>query len=447
MRSHSVLFVAMSGVRIYDPELRSLGMTLPGFLERGKVIASLPSLGVLTLAGLTPKDWEVRYMDVDEVNPQTVDAVLSDPAELIAISALAARIDDAYLLADTVRAEARKVVIGGLHASALPEEVQLHADAVVVGEGEPVWHDVLSDARLGQLKPIYRSSPTRAFIEGTPPAYHLLDIERYNRITLQTTRGCPLDCAFCAASRLISPYKRKSMDQVERELDSILSIWKRPFIELADDNSFVHKSWSRELVALLARKRVRWFTETDVSVADDPRLLDLLASSGCAQLLIGFESVDVRSLREADSKDWKRKRRDRYLASIAAIQDRGISVNGCFVHGFDSDGPTCFESTLEFVREAGLTEVQVTVLTPFPGTALFSRLKREERLLEDRFWQKCTLFDVAFRPARMSVEELRSGFRWLVRELYAPRETERRKGLYRDCVRRSRHTVKEALAC
>ena len=434
-KNRKVLLVAMSGVRIYDPELRKLGMTLPGFIERGKVIASLPSLGLLTLAGLTPPHWDVEYAEVDALDEESIERICAKTRDLVAISSLTARIDDAYALADELRKRGRKVCIGGLHASVLPEEVAKHADAVVIGEGEAVWQSLLEDVSFGRIKSFYRSTPSRSFETDCVPAYHLLDPDRYNRITLQTARGCPLDCSFCAASRLISPYKRKSIAQIEAELDAIEAIWPRPFIELADDNTFVNKKWGKEVVRAIARRKLKWFTETDISIADDDELLGELAQSGCAQVLIGFESVDVDSLADADSKKWKQRRRGRYLEGIAKIQSYGISVNGCFVLGFDGDEPTIFERTLDFVREARLSEVQITALTPFPGTALYERLRREGRLLQERFWSKCTLFDVTFRPAKMSPEELRSGLKNLAAVLYSHSETEHRKRIFRECVR------------
>jgi radical SAM superfamily enzyme YgiQ (UPF0313 family) len=182
---------------------------------------------------------------------------------------------------------------------------------------------------------------------------------------------------------------------------------------------------------------VRWFTESDISLADDPELLRLLAQSGCAQVLIGLESVDEDALGETDTKHWKQKRRDRYRDAIARIQDAGISVNGCFIVGFDHDGPGVFESTVDFVNTSGLAEVQVTILTPFVGTALAARLKAQGRLIKDTYWDECTLFDLVFEPAQMTRPELEQGFRTMVGELYSPEATNRRKAILHRCARRA----------
>lgn len=426
----------MSGVRVRDQELLRLGMTLPGFVERSRVIASLPSLGLLTIAGCTPAHWDVVYREADEA------PAVEDQFDLVAISSLSARVIEAYALADRLRAGGTKVVLGGLHVSALPQEAMSHADAVVQGEGEAVWPTLLRDLEEGRLRPLYSSfdPSVRAFrMEEAPvPRYDLLDPSRYNRLLLQTTRGCPLDCSFCAASRMISPYRRKPIDRVRQELEAILAIWPRPFIELADDNTFVDKRWGRKLASLLSEYPVRWFTETDLSVADDEELLDLLAGAGCAQLLIGLESARRESLRGVDGRDWKHSHWEGCAERIRRIQSRGISVNGCFVLGFDGDDAGVFERTREFVREIGLAEAQITVLTPFPGTALHEQLEREGRLLSPVYWDRCTLFDVTFRPAGMAVDELEGGFRNLMVDLYGSAEVGRRKRLFRACVRAAR---------
>jgi len=433
-----VTFIAMSGVRIYDPDLLALGMTLPGFIERGKVIASLPSLGVLTLAGHTPESWEIHYVEVDEID---IESILAKAAGLVAISCLSARIYDAYRVADALRAAGRTVVMGGLHVSMQPDEAQGYADSIVIGEGEAVWAGLLEDYLRNELKPIYRAEPARDFTPWAVPRYDLLNPEKYNRITIQTTRGCPLDCSFCGASRLISPYKRKPIEQIEAELDAIEAIWPRPFIELADDNTFVQKKWSRELVEALGRREIRWFTESDISLADDAELLTALADSGCVQVLIGLEALGDAALDETDSKHWKRNRRNRYLEAIETIQGHGISVNGCFIFGFDSHTPDVFGETDRFIRESGLAEVQLTILTPFPGTALYAKLKREGRLLYEEMWDRCTLFDVTFHPVQMSPEELRSGFRALVADTYSPTRTAERKAILNECFRRAKRSV------
>lgn len=243
-----VALIAMSGVRAYNPELTALGLTLPGFVERGETIASLPSLSLLTLAALTPDQHEVSYREVADI--RDLDSL--PECDLAAISTYSAQIREAYELADRYRAESVPVVIGGLHVTAVPEEALEHCDAVVVGEGEPVWAEVLADVASGRLRPVYRSRGEFDLAHAPVPRYDLLDPDRYNRLTIQTERGCPWRCEFCASSILLTPrYKMKRPSRVAAELDAIGRIWHRAFVELADDNSFVNKHRSRELVSTI----------------------------------------------------------------------------------------------------------------------------------------------------------------------------------------------------
>ena len=424
----NVGLLAISGIRVVDQELLRLGLTLPGFVERSETIASLPSLGLLTLAALTPPEFEVHYLEVPD--PRSLVA-LPNGLDLVAISSYSAQILEAYDLADRYRAARIPVVMGGPHVSALPEEAIEHCDAVVVGEGEPCWNQVLADCEDGRMAGAYDARPFDYDLADAPiPAFELLDISGYNRLTVQASRGCPHRCEFCASSVLFTDrYKQKPAVNVLREIDRILEIWEYPFIEFADDNAFVDRSYWKELLAALPGRRLRWFAETDLSVARDPQLLDLMRESGCAQVLVGFESPVEAGLDGVELRsDWKRKRFPEYREAIAEIQAHGITVNGCFVIGLDGHTPEIFEQVFDFVRDSGLYEVQVTILTPFPGTPLYDRFEREDRLLEPGAWDRCTLFDVNYRPANMTVAELENGFKELAVRLYSDEFTRWRRG-------------------
>ena len=429
-----VAFVSMSGVRVRTEELAKLGVSMPGFVDRGNVIASLPSLAGATLAAVTPADVQFDYFDVADVGDQE----LLTGYDLVGFSTFTAMAYECYALADRHREAGIPVVLGGLHATLAPEEAGQHFDAVCVGEGETLWPRIIEDARHGKLQPFYREREGALYdISRTPvPRFDLFDIDKYNRLTVQTSRGCPLDCEFCAASKIYGRYRVKPVAQVMSEIDAILDVWQHPFIEFADDNTFVNKKWSKELMRNLRDRDVRWFTETDVSAADDLEFVDLLAESGCQQVLVGFESTRKKSLDLIDRANWKAKRRDSYERFIDEVQGRGVTVNGCFILGLDSDTPDVFEEVVEFVRRTGLLECQVTVLTPFPGTRLYDRLKAEGRLLKDHFWDRCTLFDVNFVPRHMSVEELEAGMLWLFEQLYSGEEQMRRRRDFIDIQKR-----------
>ncbi len=432
--------IAVSGVRAYNPELTKLGLTLPGFVERNRIIASLPSLGLLTLAGMTPADVELQYLEM----PGDVEGKLVGGFDAVAISSFSARIKDAYRLADRYRAMGTKVILGGLHVTSMPEEARLHADAIVIGEGEPLWPTLIADLKAGKLKPVYDARGLSFDLADAPmPRFELLDISQYNRLTVQTQRGCPFRCEFCAASILISPkYKLKPVDKVMAEIRRIKELWPNPFIEFADDNSFVNKPHSKALMRELAKEKVRWFTESDIAVAEDDELLGLMRDSGCAQILIGLESTNPASLDGLEQQaNWKAKQLDHYLRAIQRIQDHGITVNGCFVLGLDGAGTESFEQVWQFVKASGLYEVQITVMTAFPGTPLYHRLHNEGRLLQENAWELCTLFDVNFKPTSMSVAELETGIRELAERLYGAEFTHERRERFKKRLRDVTHST------
>lgn len=439
--------IAMSGIRACDPELLRLGLTLPGFVERSKVVASLPSLGLLTLAGMTPPEHDIEYVEIADLSESRKRNEIPDRLDLAAISSFSAQINEAYELADIFRARGVPVVMGGLHVTCLPQEAGAHCDAVVIGEGEISWPRVLADAKDGGLQPVYGRRTEEFDLADAPmPAFELLDINKYNRLTVQTSRGCPFRCEFCAGSILLTRrYKQKPIARVLAEIDRIRQIWPRAFIEFADDNTFVNKTYWKELLRELKSRRIRWFTETDISVAEDAELLRLMRAAGCAQVLIGLESPTRSPLDGLEAtSNWKMRKWPAYRDAIRTIQSHGISVNGCFVIGLDGHDAGIFDQVYDFVRDSGLHEVQITIQTPYPGTPLYQRLCDEGRMLHDGDWQRCTLFDVNFRPNGMTAAELARGFRNLAVRLYSEDFTRERRERFKTLVRAGRSNGRSA---
>jgi radical SAM superfamily enzyme YgiQ (UPF0313 family) len=442
--------LAMSGIRAHDPELLRLGLTLPGFVERSRQVAALPSLGLLQLAAGTPPGHELRYFEAPsdrDVPPELFEC------DLVAISTFSAQIFEAYAVADRLRERGVVVAMGGLHVSVLPDEAAAHADHVAVGEGEAVWPALVEAVARGGCGSGARTWSSSDFppvdVATLPtPRYDLAAHRPYHRFTVQTTRGCPWRCDFCASNVMLGrPYRKRPVADVIRDVKAILAVKPDAFLEFADDNTFVDKEWSRELCRALAPLKVKWFTETDVSVADDPELLDLIAASGCRQLLIGLESPAAAELPGVElHADFKARRAPDYGVAIRATQSRGITVNGCFVLGLDAHGPEIFDAVRDFATRHALYEVQITVMTAFPGTPLHARLAREGRILEPGRWELCTLFDVNFQPARMTPDDLRAGMRRLSVELYsAQAKRQRRAAFFRGLDRnRPRHAVPRA---
>ena len=411
--------LAMSGIRAHDPELLALGLTLPGFVERSKAVASLPSLGLLYLAACTPAGHDVEYFEAEADGEEPRQLYGCD---LVAISTFSAQVFEAYAIADRLRAAGVLVAMGGLHASVLPDEAARHADYVIVGEGEPVWPHVVEAAARNAAPRVFRAADVPPLdVRDLPvPRYDLLGARPYNRFTVQTSRGCPWRCEFCASTVMLGQrYRKRPVDDVIRDIEAIRALRDRPFIEFADDNTFVDKTWGKALCRALAPLGLRWFTETDISVADDAELLDLMRRAGCRQVLIGLESPAQGPLQGVELRaNFKARTADRYLDALRRIQAHGITVNGCFILGLDGHTPSIFEEVLDFSREVPLYDVQITVLTAFPGTPLYDRLLREERILAPGRWDLCTLFDVNYRPQGMSAQELRNGIYWLSERLY-----------------------------
>jgi radical SAM superfamily enzyme YgiQ (UPF0313 family) len=438
-------FLAMSGIRAHDPKLLELGLTLPGFVERSKTIASLPSLGLLYLAACTPSQHEVQYFEAeaDGAEPQDV-----YDCDLVAISTFSAQVFEAYAIADRLRLAGVRVAMGGLHVTALPEEAVPHSDYVVVGEGENVWPEVVRAAERGEPPQVFRAQdfePVNAH-QLPVPRYHLLGSRPYNRFTVQTTRGCPWRCDFCASNVMLGrPYRKRPVEQVIRDIQAIRRVREHPFIEFADDNTFVDKTWGKELCRALAPLHVKWFTETDISVAEDEDLLELMREAGCRQVLIGLESPRPEPLNGVEMRaNFKARWFGRYAEAVRQIQRHGITVNGCFILGLDGHTLDVFEQVLEFSCVIPLYDVQITVLTAFPGTPLYARLLREGRILKPNRWDLCTLFDVNHAPREMTPRQLEEGIYWLTERLYAAECTESRRGGFFNNLQR--RTVKRAAA-
>jgi radical SAM superfamily enzyme YgiQ (UPF0313 family) len=422
-----VAFVPLSGMRVREEELLALGMALPGLQPRAHAIGQLPALGVLTLAGINPAHWTCSYHEAASVDQGFVDAIAAERPDLVAVSALTASALEAYLLSGMLRRVGVRTVLGGLHATACAEEARQHFDAVVIGEGEPVWLAILQDAEAGRLQPIYRALDAFNLSNAPTPRFDLLGDKPRLRYTLQTQRGCPLACEFCGASRLLGSFREKPAENLIRELHAIEALSPAPLLELADDNTFAGNGDLMPFFQTLTSFKARWFTESDWRLGERPQVCRAIADAGCVQVLVGLESlVHSPGGMGAKNADWPR-----ILDAIAAIQNAGIAVIGCFITGCDGESQESLDRLAEFILASSLADVQITLQTPFPGTPLYRRLRRDGRLLPERDWSYYTLFDVTYQPDGLTVAELEAGFRRLVRAVFAPEPTRRRQALRR----------------
>jgi radical SAM superfamily enzyme YgiQ (UPF0313 family) len=428
-------FLAMSGLRAHDKKLLELGLTMPGSKERYAVLSSLPSLGLLYLAACTPPGHELRYFEAEGDGKEPAEIYTYD---LVAISTFSAQVFEAYAVADRLRKAGVRVAMGGLHVTVQPEEALQHADYIFLGEGEVTWAAAVAAIEKGDAQRVWKSAdfPAIDVRELPVPRYDLLAHRPYSRFPVQTTRGCPWRCDFCASNVMLgAPYRKRPVKSVIRDIQAIRRMERRPFIEFADDNTFVDHNWGKELCRELIPLGVKWFTETDISIADDPELLLLLRQARCRQVLIGLESPARAALEGIELRaNFKGRRADTNLEAVRRIQDAGITVNGCFILGLDQHTPDIFEEVYDFAQKVPLYDVQITILTPFPGTPLYERLLKEGRIEQPGRWDLCTLFDVNYVPKNMTADQLREGMYWLAERLYCEESVMQRRRPFFDTL-------------
>lgn len=358
-------------------------------------------LSILVLAALTPKEYDIEIIDE---NLQPVD--FDKHYDLVAVTCCTHQATRAYEISKKFQSKNIKTVLGGIHPTVCSEEASQHADSVVVGEGEESWPKLLRDFEAGELKKSYKQTQLYDLKKAPLPRYDLSKYLDYKMIWIQTTRGCPHDCNFCVASNIFGKkFRYKSVEQVVEEIKFIKSVSSNPRISFADDNMFVNKNYSKTLLEKMIPLNIRWFAQTDISVAEDTELLRLLKKSGCSILFIGFESVSEEELKKLNKNHWKAKRAKHYEEYIHKIQSMGIGIFGAFMIGFDSDDPRSIGETCEFIKKTKLYAPQISVLTPYPGCVLRDQLESQNRIL-DKDWKYYTGLDVTFKPNKMSEKEL-----------------------------------------
>lgn len=381
-------------------------------------------LPVATLAGLMPADAEITFYDdrLEIINfDQPADAVL------IPVETYTAR--RAYEIASEYRSRNVPVVMGGFHATLMPDEVSRFAEAVVIGEAESIWHEVVDDIRHGSLKSRYRGD--RDGISITSPDRRLFRGKKYLPIGLvETGRGCPFPCEFCAVQTFFDrSYRMRPVDAVIAEL-SALKPSRRIFF-FVDDNFAGNMRISRELLPELAKLNIRWITQMSIHAAHDEAYLALLSQSGCKGVLIGFESLDEGNL-ERMNKQFNTAKGG-YEAALANLRKYNIRVYGTFVFGYENDTEESFDRAVEFAIGQGMYIAAFNHLTPFPGTELYARLQQEGKLRFDAWWLDpgYRYNELPFQPEQLSPEKVTKGCIDARRKFYGWPSTIRRFGLNR----------------
>lgn len=376
----------------------------------GELGFKFPTLSLAALAAVTPPEWQVAFHD-DAIRQTSFDT----DAELIALTAMTAQATRAYQLADAFRSRGKTVVMGGFHASNLPDEALQHVDSVVVGEGELVWPQLLADFQAGRLQRTYRAD---GLIDTSliPVARRELfkGSGHFFTNTIQTTRGCPFDCEFCSVTAFYGrKYRKRPVEQVLAELEQLRKV--NPFVFFVDDNIVADRNYSLPLFEGMKGMGLKWLSHAPIDFAEDRELLQAAGASGCVGMFIGFESLNQASLVAMGKVTNKA---DSYKAYAQQFRDHGIGILGSFVMGCDGDSPAVFEQTLRFCEDARLEAAIFPILTPYPGTTVRKRLEAEGRIFNNN-WQDYDMEHVTFQPKGMTVQELQDGYDQLCRSFYS----------------------------
>ena len=363
-------------------------------------------LSLLSVAAESPPDADVRIVDeqIDDI-PWDADV------DLVGITCMTALAPRAYEIAHRFRQRRIPVVLGGMHPTLCPEEAIRHADAIVVGEAEGIWRQVVVDASDGRLKGIYRND-NPPLVGLKRPSRHLLSAAKYAPIgAVQATRGCPHGCDFCA----IAAFSRRTQRQrpVEEVIAEVKELPSRVFI-FVDDNLTADRDYAKRLFAALKPLRKRWATQSTLAIADDPDLVRMMAEAGCIGIFAGLETFSDDNLGSVNKTC---HRVQQYREAIQLLHRHGIIVEAGIVFGFDGDGRDVFRRTLKTLDDLEVDVIQVSIFTPLPGTP---RAKLLADRIFDRDWADYDFHHTVFQPAQMSSRDLQAGHDWVTRQFYRP---------------------------
>lgn len=373
-------------------------------MSKGKVYIDegrMEPLQIGVLAGLTPPDIDVTFYD-DRMEPIDYDR----PTDLVALTVETFTAKRSYQITQKYRARGVPVALGGMHVSLLPEEAKARADAIVTGDAESVWAEVLRDARAGTLKKEYRGAYQPCPQQNVVPRRDLFSRKGYLPITLmQYSRGCPYRCHFCASSAYFG-----ARHAVRDPADVVAEIraQKRKLIFFVDDNLVADFDAAKRLFRALIPLKIRWVSQGSIDMLQDEELMRLMVQSGCLGLVIGFESTDPENLKQMN-KQANRSLSDHYAEQLEQLRVWGLQTWAAFTIGHDNDTKESIEALCDFAIRSKFTFAAFNVLMPYPGTALYERLRREERLLYDGAWWLHPAYrfnHAAYLPKKMSPDEL-----------------------------------------
>jgi radical SAM superfamily enzyme YgiQ (UPF0313 family) len=392
-------------IHLVNPKTDSL-TTRPIYFNRALYS---PLAGLLAVAACIPRDkYEVVLTDE---NIESVDFDLK--ADLVGISAMTSYVNRGYEIADEYRARGIPVVMGGVHPSFMPKEALQHCDAVVIGEVELVIDKLLDDLKRGEMRGIYKSDKLHPMVGLSMPRYDLLKKHRYvNKTFVQTSRGCHQGCTFCAEPLMNGlKFRYRPVDEVINEMENCGA----RTISINDADFFGTPERPKEVMRALKGRGIKWQAGVTSKLAQDDRMLELAAESGCTLLSIGFESISRETLKSVHKHV---NRPENFAKLVEKVHSYGIMVFGLFMFGFDGDSTDVFDDTVNFNIEAGYDACAYSVLTPYPGTLTWYEMKKENRI----FSFDWTMYDqgqVVYRPAQMSTQQLSLGKRRAYARFYS----------------------------
>ena len=379
------------------------------------------SPALMAVSAVTPPDWEIVITQVQKNEKM----VYHDDVDVVGITMMTNQAVPGYRIAEEYRARGKKVVLGGIHPSVLPEEAIQYADAVVVGEAEEIWEGVLDDLVHDRSRGIYRRERFPNMAE-VPPFRHDLFTTRGNSFSvsmIQVTRGCPFNCDFCSATKLFGKkFRMRPIPNVIREIEST----GNSVIFFLDDNVVGNLQYSKDLFRAMIPLKRRWIGQASLNVFSRPDIVQLAARSGCTGVFLGIESIQPDNLKISGSFSKNKFASKEELAEkLKRIVDAGIIVMGSLIFGLDHDTPDVFERTVDFLVENDVTFSSLPILTPYPGSQTFEQMKKENRIFSYD-WNLYNNENPVFIPAGMSPTLLKLGADWASYEFCRPKHIPRR---------------------
>ncbi|MEY8000085.1 radical SAM protein [Clostridium sp. Mt-5] len=368
-----------------------------------------PSLALLTIANLTPKEHEVI---IENENVEKID--FDEPVDLVAITVTVDVMNRAVEISKKFQNRNVTVIAGGIHITADPEGAPLNSfDAICVGMAEKVWAKILKDKENNSLKKIYYDMEDITGKEIVSPNYYIIDNKKYLYTNIiSTSRGCPFECDFCynSCKNVLKTYINRPIDDVIKDINAL----KTRHIMFIDDNFIGNPKWTKKLLEEIKPLKLKWNAAVTSNIVDMPELLNEMKAAGCQSLFIGFESINSKSI---DSVHKVQNSVKRYEKLVDEIHKRGIMINASFVFGLDEDDVSVFKNTLKWIVKNKIETVTSHILTPYPGTKLYSSLMEKNRIVDYNLSNYNTAH-VVYKPKNMTAEELYDGYLWIYKEVY-----------------------------